>query len=106
MILNTLRARMILNELSHSELHPILEKAIREKFGGGYPVDVYSDRVVFSSSQKYWSVSYSIDKKTDEVTLDNLPVEVRRKVTYLPVSKLTGNACSSKKKKKKVKSVV
>lgn len=82
-----------LNELSLSDLHPELEKALRGRFGNGYLVEVFPDthRVIFSQNDRKWSIVYSVDKKTDRIKIDGMPIEVRRKVTYLPVHEPVSN---------------
>ena len=74
------------NELSYSELYPNLEKNLSAKFPGAYVQEVYRDYVIFRYASTLYQMGYSVDKKTDLISLDSeMPTPVRKVTTYKTV---------------------
>ena len=80
-------------ELSHERIRSaISEKVQGEKSSVGrggedislYIVEVFDKYTIYENADKTWKQAYSIDAK-DVVELVGDPVEVKRKVTYIPV---------------------
>jgi hypothetical protein len=79
------------NDLSFDEIREMLVKAVKEKLGikdkyyyGLYIVTVYDDYFIFQNADKMYRMDYSYG--TSSVTLSGSAVEVKRVVTYVPVS--------------------
>lgn len=88
----------VVNQLSHDQLHSSLSVQLRERFPGKmneygyinydcYILAVYDKYIVYEKSDTTYRLDYKTDLRDNSVTLsDEEPVEVRRVVSYKPVS--------------------
>ena len=88
------------NELSFSQVHQALLSLLRDEanenkppnapYEYSYVDEVYEGYFVYSvekdGKMKFFKRGYSVDKATDEVALADKSVEVKRQVSYVPVT--------------------
>jgi hypothetical protein len=76
------------NELSHSDLHSMLYRSLRDRFKQSEPSafisEVYDDYFVYEQDGKLYKLRYT--KLEDGVNLGGSPVEVMRETTYVSVT--------------------
>lgn len=105
----------VTNKLSFDDIRTRLAKAVTDELNIGIPTgasrnyawvaDIYANEFVYETDGALFSRSYSVDKKTDVITLGDTSTPVRRKSGYEPVANGEGCGCQeckdkSKKKKK------
>lgn len=78
-------------QMSHSDIHESLSDAIRKPpFSGDWVVEVYLDKFVFSSNEKYFEAPYSV--VDGAAVIVGVPLEVEREVTFKPQTNAKGEA--------------
>ncbi len=103
----------VTNKLSFDDIRSRLAKAVSDELNIGIPTgasrnyawvaDVYSNEFIYETDGKLFSRSYSVDKKTDVITLGDDSTPVRRKSGYEAVSNGEGCGCQECKDKSKKK---
>lgn len=86
----------IINQTSHSDIRNRLEQILMTKFGvhsssedgpSVWVVDVFDRSVVYYHDGKTYRAGYTVDNRSDVITLSSdPPVEVRRTTAYKPVA--------------------
>ncbi len=90
----------ITNKLSHDDIRVRLSTAVTDELNIGIPkvtdgpsmrkyawvAEVYDKSFVYEANGKYYSRSYTLDKKSEVITLENDTVEVVRKSEFVPIS--------------------
>lgn len=81
------REGSIQNEMGHEELRTKLYQVLRNSIPSDeeylvYLEDVYEDYIIYERNGSLYKQEYSVNKKSDEVSFNGVPVSVKRTITY------------------------
>jgi len=79
-----------LGEMSHSDIRDALESAINvPPLSGGWVVDIFEDRVIYSVDDQFFSAPYIMDGRKAQIV--GIPLPVERDVAYIPKTNTQGD---------------